>query len=446
VSFFRNAASVLGTAAVSLPIGLVTTIVLARWLDVAERGLYGVTMTFAGLVVILSQLGWPSAAIHRLRRAGSEPSRVASAALTVVAVVSVLAIALCTILAPWIIERFLQGASPRVFYLGVALVPIQLLGAYFVGIARGIDRFSIYNAYRVGSRFGTLIALTIVLVIRGGDLIAALEAAVAVQAVVVLGVVLAVLRETRLELRVDWREIRESLRFGSKSYLQTLTGRIHERIDVFMIAYLLGDPTQVAFYAIAVGVIERLRLIPESIGAALFPQIAGSDPPSAAAFTSRVSRHCTLWVVIAALGLAIAAPLLIPLLYGQAYQPSVGPFLLLLPATALLSVYSTLSRYFMAIDRQQVNIITQLTSTTAKVGLNLWLIPRHGILGAAGASLASYGLEALLVTIAFRSQARQRLASIFIFQRDDLETYTRRLAPALRRLGWGKPETRKRPF
>ncbi len=131
MSFVRNAASVLGTSAVLAPIALLTSIVLARWLDVAERGLYSVAMTFAGLVVMATQLGWPSATIHRLRSAGSEPRQVVSATLAAWTVVSAVALLSCALLAPWITARFLEGAPARVLVLSVALVPIQLLGAYF---------------------------------------------------------------------------------------------------------------------------------------------------------------------------------------------------------------------------------------------------------------------------------------------------------------------------
>jgi O-antigen/teichoic acid export membrane protein len=99
----------------------------------------------------------------------------------------------------------------------------------------------------------------------------------------------------------------------------------------------------------------------------------------------------------------------------------------------MLSVYAILSRFFMAIDRQQVNIVTQIASTTMNVVLNLWMIPRYGIVGAAAASLASYGLEAVLVGAAFRVQGGQRLRSTFVPGREDVAVYTDRISPWLRR-------------
>lgn len=439
MSLLQNAVSVLLVSAVGVPAGIVTSILLARYLSVADRGSYSVAITFLGLVTLFSQLGWSSASIYRLRRVRSEPAQVATAALVASAVCSLSAIGLCLLLRDWLWQRFFAGAPPEIFVLTLVIVPFQLVAIVFTGIARGIDRFRISNAHQMFVNLGSLVALILVLVVYEGNVTDVLIASLAVQVVAALGLLVAVVRHTGISTRIQMSEIRPSLVFGLKSYVQSLAGQLHERIDVFMIAYFLADPTQVAFYAVAAGVIRLLKLVPEAVGKALFPRLAEADAADSGILAARVLRHSTLWVGVCVVGLGVLAPLLIPLLYGHEYELSIPPFLLLLPGMALLSVYQIMARYFVALGRQHVNIYTQLFSLFVNVSLNVVLIPRYGIVGAAAASLVSYGLEALLITIAFTSHSGRGLRESFIFHADDIAPYRRRLAPLLRRWGIAFP-------
>jgi O-antigen/teichoic acid export membrane protein len=94
---------------------------------------------------------------------------------------------------------------------------------------------------------------------------------------------------------------------------------------------------------------------------------------------------------------------------------------------ALLTIYTVFAQYFTAIDRQGANIATQTISVVVNVLLNLWLIPRYGILGAAAASACSYALEATLIMGVFVAKSGRSLGEIFVFRADDLDPYRRRL-------------------
>ena len=429
----RNAGSLLLTKVAGIPVALASSIMLARYLSVPERGVFGVAIALGTILVILSQLGWPSAAIYRLRRVRTEPARVSSAALVTIVGVSALTIAVCLALEPQLMGWLLSQAPSTVLYLVLAMVPFQLLGLYFSGIARGLDRFPLQNWYALLNNTGRLGALAWVLVIGRGAVVEALSAIFLIQAVTAAGLALAVIRHTGLWLRPDAWEPIETLRFGVKTWVHTLAGNVHERIDVFMLAFFLRDPAQVAFYVIAVGVLEYLKLVPESIAVAILPNLAELEEERAGALAASSIRHALVWVILSVLIAAPTAPLVIPLLYGNDYGASIAPFLILLPGMAFLTVYRLLARYFMTVNRQGVIITVQILSTLLNIGLNIWLIPRYGILGAAAASLASYSLEGLTLSVIFLRSVRTGAREAFLFQRSDFAPYRVRLEPALRR-------------
>jgi O-antigen/teichoic acid export membrane protein len=433
VQFFSNALSVFGTSIILLVVGLASSVVLARFLTVDDFGFYSVALAFAGVVGLLAQLGWGAAAVYRIRRRRADPARVLATGAWVLLASSLIALLLCAPLEDRIVSRFLGGAPSVVFWLALALVPFQIVAVLFSGVARALDRFSLHNGYRLALAVGTLLVLVGILMLRRFGLVEVLVGTLAVQIGATLGMGLLTARVTGLSARPDRAEFVDGTRFGLKSYAQVLAGQLHERVDLFMIAYFLGDPAQLAFYAVAVRVIERLRIIPESLGTALFPKVAGLEEREAAEFTATVSRHSLFWVVCVAVLLGVAAPILLPLLYGERYQSSIPPFQILVVAMTLLTVYHVLSRYFAGVSRQRINVATQVLATAVNVGLNLWLIPRYGILGAAWASLASYGLEAVLVTGAFVRDTGRTLREVLVLRRSDLAAYRDRLAPLLAR-------------
>jgi len=243
------------------------------------------------------------------------------------------------------------------------------------------------------------------------------------------------LSRSGVDLALDRGELGESLRFGAKGHVQTLLAKLHERVDVMLMAALRVDPAQIAVYAIAVSVIDRLRVVPDSISSALLPKLATVTLPEMGPYTARVTRHLVFWVCASGLALAIAAPFLVPVLFGQPYAASVLPLLVLLPATAMLTVRTMLSNYFVAAGKPGFNAKIQALSVTVNVAANLWAIPRYGILGAAFASLVSYGVEAIATVIAFGSATRCGVGETLVVGRKDLAPYAGRMRRLRERLG-----------
>src|SRR5262249_60692808 len=122
------------------------------------------------------------------------------------------------------------------------------------------------------------------------------------------GLVVGAGRETGRRWRGVGAELGPALRFGFPSYLQTLIGKIHERVDVMLLAALGVAPAAIAVYAIAVSVVDKLRVVPDSVGSALLPKLASLPPAETGAFTARIVRMTLFWVGAMALGLALAAP------------------------------------------------------------------------------------------------------------------------------------------
>jgi O-antigen/teichoic acid export membrane protein len=434
MGLFRNAASVLLTSVVSIPIGIATSVILARYLSLDGRGYLAVASAISGAIVVLAQVGWPSAVIYRLRRTGAAPADAATAAFLAVLIFSGLAVGACLLLQEQVAAWFLKGAPLAVLYLALATAPVMLLGIVLSGIARGIDRFAMQNWYRFALSAGRLAALALVLVIAGGGLLEALGANLAVFAACAVGLAVAVVRRTGIRLRTNAREFIETLKFSSKTWTHAVAADVHERIGLFMLAFLLQDPAEVALYAIAAGAVEYLRFLPESVGAGALPQMAGLDRSRSGALIASALRHAMLWIALSLLVAFPCGPFVIPFMYGSGYAGSVAPFLVLASAMLFKTPYLLIRLHFLAMDRQGINIGIQLFSMPLNLLLNLWLIPHWGVLGAAVASLVSHGFEAVAAGTIFLRSSDIGIRELLLFRLSDLEPYRVRLRSSLSRL------------
>ena len=199
---------------------------------------------------------------------------------------------------------------------------------------------------------------------------------------------------------------------------------------MYLIAALLHDPAQVAFYSIAVNITNPILQIPDAIGTVIFPKLAGSSEADAHSQTAVTCRHTLFATILAAVFYAGVGSQALTILYGDRYAPAIRPMLLMLPGIIMISLYQILTRNFTSRNRQQVNIVGAGIALGVNFVLNLILIPRYGISGAAVSTAISYTLAALLLLFVFVRESGGSLRGTVMIRAKDLASYPRMLAAA----------------
>lgn len=435
MNFRRNAILQLATSLGMYGLGILNGIVLARMLSVGDRGYYSLAVGLAGLLLVSVEFGWGPAAIYRIRRVGTPPSKMVASGLVAVTMGITLALTGSLLFEETLRGRFMADAPRWLFLIALALLPFSLVSRLLNAVARAIDEFAIQNVGRLVGGILLPASTVVVLIATDGNLMAALVTTLSITAVVTIGVSAVILRKTGFDPRIDVREIAAGYRFGIKSALANLEGQIHLKVDLFMLAALLARPEEVALFTIAAAAAQMQLMATRPIAVALLPKLAGLNPEEASRLTARVLRH--IWFVV---GLtlplsAIGGAVLLPLVYGQPYAASVAPFLALTLGVLPLGTYETLMRYYTATGRQGVPICAQALGITLNLSLNFALIPEYGLLGAAAASLASYSLTAVIITVVFIRNTESALSELFLIRRSDLRFYTEQWSRLRERLG-----------
>jgi O-antigen/teichoic acid export membrane protein len=176
---------------------------------------------------------------------------------------------------------------------------------------------------------------------------------------------------------------------------------IYLRADQVMIGVFLGG-REVGLYSSAVKLVEIWSFIPGIICTSLFPAILNAKKTDLFLYKKRMKALYLLIGVIAFLIAAfstILAPWIINLLFGPSYLGAVAIFRIYVWSGIGLSFGWVISQYFLSENRIRDIFVYNLLSMLANITLNLILIPKFGLIGAAWATLLSYSMGPIIFGI-----------------------------------------------
>lgn len=166
---------------------------------------------------------------------------------------------------------------------------------------------------------------------------------------------------------------------------------LYTRIDQIMIKEMLGMQ-EVGLYAAAVKLSEAWYFVPGIITASLFPSIVNAKKISHAVYHTRLQRFSTLmtWLAIAvALPVTFLADSVVGFLYGDHYREA-GSVLAIHIWGAVFAFFGVASGiFFMVENSTKKSLYRTALGAISNILLNLALIPRYGINGAAMATVLS---------------------------------------------------------
>jgi O-antigen/teichoic acid export membrane protein len=266
-----------------------------------------------------------------------------------------------------------------------------------------------------------LVVLILVLVFRL-SILGVLSASLASNVFAAVLCYILVSKKTKINLRFDYQLFVKSVKFGIIPFLALVIMNLNFKADVFLIKYYL-DNTAVGLYSLGVSVVEKITLLPEAIGLVLFSRISNISEDEANNLTPLVCRWSLLFSAIAGFILLVFADFLIPFVYGNEFQLSVNPLMILIPGIISLTIFLILHGDLTGRGKAKVTLYIFLGALVLNIVLNLFLIPAYGINGAALASTLSYSIGALGLVITFSRVNSVPLSSLLWVEKGDVNKY-----------------------
>lgn len=401
-----------GTQVFGAAVGLINGIILARLLGPAGKGDYYLIILLPTTAVVLIQLGLPTA--FEFFSARGQTTGLVTKSFVLTAVFSLLAIGIVVIFLPVLREAFLHGIALEPVLFAFLAVPLALHATFSAAIVIGRQAVRWYAAVKLSYPFATTVLLIIVLGGLGASVAGAVAVFVVVAVINALAFLIAAARIGRGVQEPGLAGYRQLIRYGLRFYPGSLAGYFSYRIDVYLIAFLLVNPSEpLGYYSMAVGLAEMIFFFPSAVSSVFFPRVAGSSREDADRQVAQVSRVTLLVSGMFALALVPAALVLFWVVL-PAFGQSIEPLVVLLPGVVALSGANVVGGYVTGIGRPGVNSIVSVIAFVVNIAVNLLLIPRFGIVGAATASLVSYSLSSLLLTAVAARYSRTPLSAFWI--------------------------------
>jgi len=414
--YFKNTSWLFGEKILRILISFVVTVFVVRYLGPKDFGLLSYAISFYGLFATISILGLESITIRELVKNPDKRDDLLGSVFLLRLLGGV-----CTIIFIALTLYFSDEST----YISI-LILIVSVSAIFQSFSV-VDYYfraevkAKYSVYVFSTAVLIVAVLKIMLIIFEANLIY-FAIAFSIEFLLAAAGFLFVYRFNKLKLS-GWRfnkKIAVSLLKDSwPLILSGLVVSVYMKVDQVMIKNMLNSE-EVGYYAAAVKLSEAWYFIPVALTNSLFPAIVNAKKVSKEFYNNRMQK---LYDILAWMAIAIAVPVsifsseIISIIFGNEFQSAAPVLTIYIWAGVAVFLGVASSQYLINENFTKLSFSRTFIGMVLNILLNIILIPKYGIVGAAYATLISYSV-AVFSIILFPKAAKQffmMMKSILLF-------------------------------
>jgi len=424
MGFLRDSAGTLLLQGLAAALQFLAGVLLSRALLAEGRGAYAVLVLIPNSFLILTNLGLGTAVARQaVQEIGSARRAVANLLLAGLFLGGLTSLLLLGA-RPWLQDFVGHREAADGLLLAAAAMPLLFLDRYLGNLLVGLHAVLAAQAVKL-LQVAVLAVGVGLLFLRGSASVAGVLALwLASFAVGDLAGLATLLRRVPRPWPPDLRLLRAAVGFGARLMPGTIAVFLLFRSDLFLVQHFRGlEATGV--YAVATSLALFYQLLGNAAERAFTPRALRSSPEEARQRTPLLTRcYVLLNLPVAAVAASLAFPL-VPLVYGQAFAGAALPFILFLPGLVLGNVGNLVNTDLIGRGRPGWGSWSATASLALNLLLNLWWIPRLGIVGAALASLVAYSLHGLILGLVYRRLTGVPLHRLYVPGPADLRALLR---------------------
>ncbi|MCP1106072.1 flippase [Serratia nevei] len=387
--------------------GIFVSVYVARYLGPAQYGLINYLLSVIAIAVPLVQLGADAVLFNRVAKRRRSGMRLMLASMRIRRQLFAL---IALPLMAWTLLT--QDRTSQIMML------LMLISAYF----SVQDVYKIYYDALLKSKLNTLInnvALLLSIVMRLGLVYAQLPLEwfalpYVLSSLLPYAVRWVLFRRERVQMpAINGRHKRRYGRYlfsvGLPLAISSLSIVIYTRIDQIMLGNYLGERS-VGLYSAAITLSQGWVFVPIALIMSMMPSVANAGSEE-----EQEERIRQLYLVVLVLSAPVIALLslfpqpIVTLMFGEHYRQTAS-ILALCSVTSLFSVMGTVSyRAIVLFSGYRFIAIKMPLAALANVAMNVVLIPRYGIMGAAISTLSTEFISFFVLNSFFRRGKITRL-------------------------------------
>ncbi len=424
VELLKTAFHTVGSNGLCAVAAVLNTWLIARLAGPATKGSFDLYIATAAVVNIIVGFSLPSGLVYVSARKASNLAKLVPV-LFVVAVIE----GAVTCVTFYVLHRsrlapiFLPVGAGRILIFGLSLtVALGALTMFSRALLVGSHRFIQANLGDLGKQGIGLIATSAALTIgvKGHHGVMALICANIFTLAVGVAIYLRAI-PFREHMQAGSSGLKEALAYSRPCYFANLAQFMNYKLDVFFVNAMVGAAA-LGIYQLAVTLTQSLSLVPTAAATILLPLVAAEHerPIENAQRTAQVARLIVFISTLSGVLLGGVSYWIVPKAFGPAFSASVIPLLLLLPGAVCLSLAAVLASHLAGMGFPELNLRASLAGLFVTVPLDILLIPRAGINGAALASSCAYFLGTVLNAWYFHRKTNVPVREMVLISREEI--------------------------
>ena len=196
---------------------------------------------------------------------------------------------------------------------------------------------------------------------------------------------------------IDWKTLKNIFLYSWPFFFAFSSGYISDWFDLFVIKYFL-TLREVGIYQAAYQGMASIGLSLMAITSITFPIITAlkttEREESIRRYLIRIAPQIVLMIsLVLTLLMLLATPRIIGLIFGRDFTKSAFPLLTLMLCDALMGISVIYSSILVSYDLTKEVTVISIIMAGINLGLDILFIPRIGMIGAAIATVISYGFS-----------------------------------------------------
>jgi O-antigen/teichoic acid export membrane protein len=402
-------------------LGLVGSVILARWLGPSQRGVFAAIILIPNILQYFINFGLSSATVYFTALPQSDKHKIWSSIFSIGMIQSILGILLGWIFIRFYLPKFSSNAV-HLGYIYLITIPLGLFGMYATYLLQGASYFKITNLLKciiptlycfgiIGLKIGKFLSVENMVYVQIFIQSAYLIIAIAFVYKILLH---------KLSLEIDFYHIRQMLSYSVKVWLGDISQLANSRIDQFLIGFFLNS-RDLGIYTVAVSVAGFTSVFANAVRTIIVPTVAGKtsfiDKSNEIVFYFK--RYWIFSLIFHPI-FALSVSILVPYVFGNQYIESVMISQILIVGYLFINAKTVLAGGIQGINFPEIISIVEFIGMIISMILSYLLIQNHGLWGVA-----------IAISFAYFSQ----FVGLIIFtKRKGIAHYTNFLIPTLQEL------------
>ena len=391
---FKNIIQNLGANLLITILGLVGSIILARWLGPSQRGVFAAIILIPAILQYFVNFGLSSATLYFTAQPHSNKNTIWNTLILMGFIQSIIGI----LTGYFIINLYLQKYDLKIINLGhlyLFTIPLGIFGMYATYILQGASHFKVTNLLKCIVPLGYCFGIIFLKIQRNLSIENLVYVQLIIQSFYLIIALFSLYKLLlyRLNFKIEYSFIPQMLKYSVKVWFGDVAQLANLRIDQFLIGGFLSS-RDLGIYTIAISVARFTSIFADAVTTIMLPSITGKN-----SFQEKVTEILNFfkkyWIfsVIFHTVFALILPIIIPFVFGNAYADAIIVCQILVVGSFFINAKTVLGGGVLGLGFPEIMSFVEVIGMVILLIFSIIFIKLYGLMGVAVAISLSYFIQ-----------------------------------------------------